>query len=189
MSEDANPVTDPQRDGPAVSIQTTTAADAVTGHLAWGSLIQPALVAVPGPLDWLLEDARPLLEVLLADVGPGQAGIVERIRPSRVDVWGLAGFPAQGVGLFRLSRPSTLLPTTRTPSAQAARQLTLNADHPDAWSRLEAAGMVPPEFRDRSGDAVLGLIAEWERSQQESLVRMVLSRPNNWCICCFFGCA
>lgn len=188
MSENVNSMTGPQPDGPAVSIQSATAPDAVTGHLAWGVLIQPALVAVPGPLDWLLADSRPVLEVLLAEVGPGQRGIIERTRPSRVDVWALEGFPEQGVGLFRLPRPSTLAPTTRTPSAQAARQQTLTPDRPDAWTTLEAAGMVPPGFRDRSGDAMLRLIADWERSQQESLVRLVLSPVNTWCICCFFGC-
>ena len=186
--------------GPAglvVSVQDATAPDAVTGHLAWGVLIDAALVAVPGPLDWLLDGAAPRLEVLIADVAPGRPGLVERIRPERIDLWGLAGHATEAVALVRLGRPWPEQPEVGTVDPDLFHG-NLDPSQPDVWTALEIAGAVPLGIREWSPREVLGLVMEWERWEREHLIRDTLVEPHGpvstyqprICVCCIWrGCS
>lgn len=83
---------------PIVSIQDARGEDAVAGHLAWGELITPRLVAVRGSTGWASEPVR--FEVLIASphaaAGSGAdpnadsplsvPAQVERIKPLRIEI-------------------------------------------------------------------------------------------------------
>ena len=52
------------RESVVVSVQASSAVDALAGHLAWGALLDRDVVVVPPPLTWL--DGHDRFEVLVA---------------------------------------------------------------------------------------------------------------------------
>lgn len=79
--------TQPGPDSVVVSIQDARQADAVAGHLAWGELLSPQLVAVRGSTGWTA-DSLARFEVLLAapEHVPLDAAAIERIKPRRIEL-------------------------------------------------------------------------------------------------------
>jgi hypothetical protein len=175
---------------PVVSIQRLTAADTITGHLAWGVLMDSDLVLTPGPLDWL-RDPTVQFEVLLASARRNGPGVVERIKAEQAEVFGLQANPDGAVAVLRLAQPSQHKPFRG--AAYDAREFGERlAGAPSVWEALETVGDVPGGLLDLPVDRVLGPVNEWELIRRRDLVRINLSpTPDEvgikWC-CIFRRC-
>lgn len=164
---------------PIVSIQDARREDAVSGHMAWGELISPQLVAVRGST-WWTEDPLARFEVLLAapeDALPERAGI-ERIKPQRIELIPPGADGAERGALVWLAQSSTFL-----------------APYPESLGPLDPAGResdgppkLPPE---RDTAAVLEPVAARELELRRGLVQLLPPGEENfrmwWCFI-FGGC-
>ncbi|MFJ5860270.1 hypothetical protein ACIQCM_02475 [Pseudarthrobacter sp. NPDC092439] len=164
-----------------VSIQDTRSEDAVAGHLAWGELLSPQLVAVRGSTGWTT-DGLARFEVLLAapEHIPLDAAAIERIKPRRIEVIPPAADGTERGALVWLAQLSGLpapYPETLGP-----------ADAPGGTAEgLEVQG--PPEW---DPGAVLGPVAAREEALRQGLVRPSAGSGDEefrmwWCFI-FGGC-
>jgi hypothetical protein len=175
---------------PMVSIQRLTAGDLVTGHLAWGVLIDSDLVVVPGPLDWLL-DPTVQFDVLLASGRRNGPGVVERLKADQAEVVGLQANPDGAAAVLRLASPSIHKPSRG--GAFDAQELGARlAAASSVWEALESVGEVPTGLLDLPVDRVLGPVNEWELIRRRDLVGINLSPTFDeagikWC-CIFRRC-
>lgn len=152
--------TQPGPEEVVVSIQDARHADAVTGHLAWGELLSPQLVAVRGSTGWTT-DPLARFEVLLAapEHIPLDAAAIERIKPRRIELIPPAADGTDRGALVWLSQlsglpapyPETLGPTD-APGGEA--------------EGLEVQG--PPDWDPRT---VLGPVAAREEELRQGLVQ------------------
>jgi hypothetical protein len=150
-----------------VSVQDSRKGDALAGHLAWGDLARPSLVAVRD-VDWA-EDADADFEVLLASALPDGSGYVERIRPERIDVVRRSPSSEEKGAIVWLAQPSRHPAPHPDPAPGEARSLARSG--PDRAAVL-AAGPRPSDQAAADGsDALLARIVEWERDLRRGLVQ------------------
>ncbi|MEE2522967.1 hypothetical protein V1639_10420 [Pseudarthrobacter sp. J75] len=182
---------------PIVSIQDARGVDAVRGHLAWGELITPRLVAVRGSTDWAREPLR--FEVLLAarpgerdpgtdsgaeTAGEGEAlpGLlpVERIKPLRIEVIPPADDGSPRGALVWLAQASAF------PAPYSGSLATI-----DPAAREAPADLAAP-IPDWDPAEVLGPIAALEEELLQALVRPWAGagddRSRMWWCFIFGGC-
>lgn len=151
--------TQPGPEEVVVSIQDVRRADAVTGHLAWGALLSPQLVAVRGSTAWTT-DPLARFEVLLAapEHIPLDAAAIERIKPRRIELIPPAADGTERGALVWLAQLSGLpapYPETLGP-----------ADAPGGEGGLDVQS--PPEWDPRT---VLGPVAAREEELRQGLVQ------------------
>lgn len=162
-----------------VSVQLSTAPDVVSGHLAWGELLDVDLVVVPGPIDWLGSSER--IEVLVGS--PESAFPVQRFGfRDALDV----GFPDNPEGrsaTLRLQSPVLGVTLDGRLDSEALQQALRETS--DVWAAMEISGWVSPETRFRSVETLIP-IGEQEQLQRETLPRKVDLGLRGWSIWCLF---
>jgi hypothetical protein len=152
------------RESVVVSVQTSSAVDVLSGHLAWGALLDHDVVVVPPPLTWLDGDDR--FEVLVAS---GDRRLpVQRFSPRSVLVLAPDAEPDGGIALVRLNGSSDASPVGDCFDVDRLAVL-LNAGG-SVWPALEKAGVVPPGLVDAPVQELLGPIVEREHRQRDKLV-------------------
>jgi hypothetical protein len=172
-----------------VSIQRSTTADAVAGHLASGLLIDRDRVVVPGPLDWLEDLAAPFLVLLASKLRDG-SGVVERIGVDQASVIGLRDRPDDVVAFLELLHPAQHRPTyTGEFAPEAVTDLVVAGSA--IWPALRDVGAVREPVWDRPLTEMLETVVEWERQLRRTLVldrKFVTRETIGIDICCWFGC-
>ena len=154
-----NKMTDAGPVGLIVSIQDARREDAVNGHLAWGELLSPQLVAVRGSTAWA-RDPLARFEVLLAapeDI-PLDAGAIERIKPRRIEL-----IPPTVEGTER----GALIWLAQFSAFPAPYAETLGPQDPAEEAGPDAM-QVPPAW---DAAAVLGPVAAREQEVRQNLVQ------------------
>ena len=173
---------------PVVSIQNPDLGDAVAGHLAWGDLLTPQVVAV-GSVDWAYGN-HPRFDVLLASPTDDGGGYVERIRPRRIEIVTKRDGGKERGAVVWLAQESNHPPAH--PGAPAGRAEELFATRLTTGARRAALRRTADQAGMADVEAVLGPVARWELEHRADLVSEVdePASPNArmwWCFL-FGGC-
>ncbi len=152
------------RESVVVSVQASSAVDALAGHLAWGALLDRDVVVVPPPLTWL--DGHDRFEVLVAS---GDRRLpVQRFSPRSVLVLAPDAEPDGGIALVRLNGSSDA--SAVGDCFDVERLAVLLDAGGSVWPLLEKAGVVSPGLLDAPVPELLGPIVEREHRQRDKLV-------------------
>ncbi|GAA0463772.1 hypothetical protein [Streptomyces olivaceiscleroticus] len=154
---------------PVVSIQRADTHDAVVGHLAWGVLVGPDLVVVPGPVDWLRDEKMPVEVLLAPKPTTGTApGFIERIKVESATTLGLSTEPAGAVAFLQLAQESRFRPVGE--EYQRQQLLAPLHENPDVWRAFESVGAVPAGVRELPAAELLSPVRDWETDHRRGLV-------------------
>lgn len=149
-----------------VSVQRSTAADAIAGHLGWGALIDTEHVLVPEPFDWIQEpDTR--VEVLLSPLSSAASLWVERIQITQVDIHPAITIGSSPFVALQLAHPF------RRESLELFEGTVLTealSNREDTWKALETMGVTPPGLPDCEPKDLLEPIVVLEQELLRNLV-------------------
>jgi hypothetical protein len=155
------------------------------GHLATGLLVDTNIVMIPAPPGPLLEPGADF-EVVLIPESLGGEGFVERIRPTRIDVFRVqAAVDAPLVAFVKLTQPSQYPPLTGRLDGCTLIN-ALRAHDGDVWTTLESLGAISAEVRQGPSEAILRQLPRIEHEQRVRLWRdhvFDLNDPVAWNIC------